>query len=287
MRNWHRLFGLTLIDYFLDSPYVVELECDLSVTEQLLDVVIIEQDEGEFTGELPDGLDNLGRHNLLTYKSLRQPLDAWALDELVGHYVNYRKQRSPSPKRLLPVEAFRLYGVCTREPQKLKREAPVTSVQPGVYQVQWGLHPIRIIVTSQVPQTPRNAIWQLFSGRPDNVRYGSEAFQWHRADHATLLQQLYTSYAEEGITMAYTWDDFFRDVAREHVQELPPEERLAGLGPEERLAGIGPEERLAGLGPDDVLEYLTSEDMLGHLRAEQIEALLDRLRHLQRHQQQN
>ncbi len=42
MRDWHRLFGLTLIDYFLDSPYVVELETDLSVTEQLLDVVIIE-----------------------------------------------------------------------------------------------------------------------------------------------------------------------------------------------------------------------------------------------------
>ena len=43
MRNWHRLFGLALIDYFLDSPYVVELETDLSVIEQLLDVVIIEQ----------------------------------------------------------------------------------------------------------------------------------------------------------------------------------------------------------------------------------------------------
>lgn len=134
MLNWHRLFGLALIDYFLDSPFVVELETDLSVTEQLLDVVIIEQEDGEFNGELPDGLDNLSRHNLLTYKSLHQPLDAWALDELLGHYVNYRKQRSPSLQKLLPVEDFRLYGVSTREPQKLKREVPLTAVQQGVYE---------------------------------------------------------------------------------------------------------------------------------------------------------
>ena len=186
----------------------------MSSSSNRSDVVIIEQVDGEFTGELPDGLDNLGRHNLLTYKSLRQPLDAWALDELVGHYVNYRKQRSPSPHRLLPVEEFRLYGVCTREPQKLKRDVPVTRLQAGVYQVDWGIHPIRVIVTSQVPQTPYNAIWQLFSGRPDSVRYGAGEFHWHRADHATLLQQLYTSYSEEGISMAYTWDDFFRDVTR-------------------------------------------------------------------------
>lgn len=267
MLDWHRLFGLTLIDYFLDSPYVVKLETDLSVAEQLLDIVIIEQEEGEFKGELPDGLDNLGRHNLLTYKSLRQPLDAWALDELLGHYVNYRKQRSPSLKRLLPVEQFRLYGVSTREPQKLAREASLTPVQQGVYETQWGTHSIRILVTSQMPSTPKNAIWQLFSGRPDLVRSGAEAFQWHRRDHAGLLQQLYSTYVEEGITMAYTWDDFFHDVAREHVQELSPEERLAGLGPEE------------------VLKYLTSEDILQRIQTDDVKAMLQKLRDMGQQQQ--
>ena len=123
MIDWHRLFGLILMDLFTDSQYEVELEKDLSMQRQLLDVVIIEQGEGEFQGELPDGLEDLGRHNLLTYKSLRQPFDSWAIDELVGHYVNYRKQISPSADNLLPVEDFRLYGVCTREPQKLQRPA--------------------------------------------------------------------------------------------------------------------------------------------------------------------
>src|SRR5262249_53140114 len=29
--NWHRLFGLILLDFFTDSPFVVELEKDLSI----------------------------------------------------------------------------------------------------------------------------------------------------------------------------------------------------------------------------------------------------------------
>jgi hypothetical protein len=31
-------------------------------------------------------------HNLISFKSFQESLDAWSLKELVGHYVNYRKQ---------------------------------------------------------------------------------------------------------------------------------------------------------------------------------------------------
>jgi hypothetical protein len=37
--NWHRQFGLLLSDFFTGSPFVVELEKDLSLKKQLLDVV--------------------------------------------------------------------------------------------------------------------------------------------------------------------------------------------------------------------------------------------------------
>ncbi len=95
MTNWHRLFGIGLIDLFAYTNYEVELEKDLSIKQQFLDVVIIEQVKiGELPKDLPDGLDTLAQHNLLTYKSFREPLTAWSLDELAGHYVNYRKQRS-------------------------------------------------------------------------------------------------------------------------------------------------------------------------------------------------
>ncbi|MCB1920192.1 MAG: hypothetical protein KDJ28_09475 [Candidatus Competibacteraceae bacterium] len=44
---------------------------------------IIEQCASGGAGELPDGLENLRRHNLLTYKSQREAMDGWAFDELL------------------------------------------------------------------------------------------------------------------------------------------------------------------------------------------------------------
>ena len=134
MIHWHRLFGLALTDFFTDSPYIVELEKDLSLRQQFLDVVILRKQPGALTQQLPDGLDTLADHNLLSYKSLHEPLDSWTLDELLGHFVNYRKQVSPRGS-LFPKAAFRLYGVSTRFPQKLAEEVALLSSQPGVYDV--------------------------------------------------------------------------------------------------------------------------------------------------------
>jgi hypothetical protein len=55
-RDWHRLFGLLLTDFFTGSPFTVEIERDLSVQQQLLDVVIVRRGRGRFAGRLPDGL---------------------------------------------------------------------------------------------------------------------------------------------------------------------------------------------------------------------------------------
>ena len=65
MINWHRLFGLALIDFFSNSPYEVELEKDLSLKQQFLDIVIIKKNQNAFLRSLPDGLENLSRYNLL------------------------------------------------------------------------------------------------------------------------------------------------------------------------------------------------------------------------------
>src|SRR5580692_4485282 len=96
LRDWHRLFGLLLTDYFTGSPFVVELERDLSKQQQFLDVLILRQARGRFVGRLPDGLEGLAAHNLITFKSLREALDAWAMKELIGHHVAYRKLVSAS-----------------------------------------------------------------------------------------------------------------------------------------------------------------------------------------------
>jgi hypothetical protein len=64
LRDWHRLFGLLLTDFFSGSPFVVEVERDLSVQQQLLDVAIVRRGRGRFNGRLPDGLEGLRPHNL-------------------------------------------------------------------------------------------------------------------------------------------------------------------------------------------------------------------------------
>src|SRR4051812_27864924 len=119
LRDWHRLFGLLLTDFFTSSPFRVEVERDLSVQQQLLDVVIVRRGKGRFTGRLPDGLDGLRPHNLVSFKSRHEALDGWAVKELVGADVAYRKLVSPSPSELLPADQFGLYAVTARFPHNL------------------------------------------------------------------------------------------------------------------------------------------------------------------------
>ena len=260
MIDWHRIFGLSVTEHFRDTSYTVELEKDLSLRQQLLDVVIVERGKGEPPEEFPDGLGDMSAHNLITYKSHRESLDDWALDEFMGYFVNYRKQVSPSMRRLLPLEDFRMYAVSTRHPEKLAGLAPLAQVGEGVYDVGWAVRRIRIIVLSRIPRNERNALWLLFSTLPDNVRYGAE--HCRRSDEmSTLINDLFRKYQTEGIAMPYTMEDYRRDYVREHIHRLQPEERLRGLPPEERLRGLPPEERLRGLPPEERLRGLgLSED---------------------------
>jgi hypothetical protein len=124
LRDWHRLFGLLLADFFSGSPFVVEVECDLSQQQQLLDVVIVRRRRGRFTDTLPDGLGDLAEHNLITFKSRHEALDDWTIRELIGSYVAYRKFVSRSPSDLLRPDRFRLYAVAARFPHNLAGQVP-------------------------------------------------------------------------------------------------------------------------------------------------------------------
>src|SRR2546423_10190667 len=124
---------------------------DLSLKQQFVDLVLIRKGPEPIPRPLPDGFEDLAGHNLLTFKSHQEALDAWALEELISHYVNYRKQSSPSLQNLLPASNYRLFAVCARFPQSLAQELVLTPVRPGVYDVRMGTRPIRIIVAAQLP----------------------------------------------------------------------------------------------------------------------------------------
>jgi hypothetical protein len=263
LRDWHRLFGLLLTDFFTDSPFVVEVERDLSMQQQLLDVVIVRRGQGRFAGQLPDGLEGLAAHNLITFKSHHEALDDWAMKELIYHYVAYRKLVSPSTSELLPEEHFKLYAVCARFPQNLSRQVQWQKQLSGVYDCSWGTDTIRIIVAGELSRVRRNAPLHLFSAKPELVGYGQGAYKQHSADTSTLLKQLFDQFRGERLAM-YTMQDFRRDFIKERLAKLTPQEQeevMRELPPEARLAGLPPEARLAGLSEDQIQQmrkYLES-----------------------------
>src|SRR5262245_33166649 len=209
--DWHRLFGLLLTDFFAGSPFAVELEKDLSLKQQFLDVVILRKGKGRFAGRLPGGLDDLAAHNLITFKSHREALDDWALKELTGHYVNYRKQLSPGTRPLLPEGVFRLYAICARYPHNLAGAVPFEEVRQGVYECRRGTDAIRVVVTRELPEAEHNAPLHLFSGSAGRVGYGAEHYQRRSQNTSTLLDRLFEGYQQEGLAMPYTMEDFRRD----------------------------------------------------------------------------
>jgi hypothetical protein len=258
-RRWHRLFGLLLTDHLRGSPFTVELEKDLSHRQQLLDVVVVRRVEGAMNRAMPDGLQDLANHNLISFKSFRESFDDWTLKELTGHYVNYRKQASQPRQELLPEAEFRLFGICARHPQQLLHVISHEQVQEGVYDCRRGTDVIRLIVARDLPKKEENALLHLFSAAQEQVRYGAEHYHLQNPDTSSIVNQLFGEYRQEGLTMPYTMEDFRREVAFEYLERLTAEERreyLEQLTPEERLGGLKPREILRHFSEDEIKAYL-------------------------------
>ncbi len=283
LTDWHHLLGMSLDDFFTDTSYEVIVEEDLSKKKQILDVLIVRRKEGNPPDELPDGFENLTVYNLLSYKSVWEPFDDWAADELVGHFVNYRKQVSPGLKQLLPKEDFRLYAVSTRYPGKLAKQAKFEQIGKGVYDVPWGgLRKIRLIVTSRIPKEKRNALWLMFSAVQEKVEYGVSNYKGRLDEMSSTISQLFIKYHTEGIiAMPYTVEDYRNELERNVLNNLTPDkisEFLNRVPTEQRLRGVPTKEKLKGVPTEEKLKGVPTEEKLKGLSPEEIEAYLKKLK---------
>src|SRR5262249_13630799 len=156
-------FGMALTQYFAGTAWQVEVEVDLSVQQQRLDVVILRRAADAPEPQWPDGFGTPAAYNLLTFKALQDPLDAWALKELAAHGVNYRKYVSPDLDHLLPEEHFRLLAASMRFPRGLAERVALQPLGPGAYDVTWGSDTIRVLVLREMPEAEQNLVWNLFS----------------------------------------------------------------------------------------------------------------------------
>jgi hypothetical protein len=257
---WHRLFGLAWTDFFTGLPVTVDMEKDLSIKKQLLDVLLIRKEAELLNCRLPDGFEDLARFNLVTFKSHMEKLSLWALYELIGHYVNLRKQVSPEmdEDQLLPEEQFRLYAVSARYPQQLAGQlgAALRPIMAGVYEADaLGLR-LRIVVANQLAEAEHNALLHLFSTRGELLAYGSRHDHMHSADTSTLLLQLFRRIQKEADDMSDALKELARETMDELLKELPLEKRLElikDLPIDKRLEGLTPEQRVQGLSAEELL----------------------------------
>jgi hypothetical protein len=259
-RPLHRLFELAWTDFFEGTAVRVEPETDLSRKQQFLDLAFVRDKPEPIPRPLPDGFEDLSGHNPVTFKSHQEALDCEAVWELVSHFVNYRKQVSPSMQELLPRVDFRLFAVCARYPQQLANEVPLTRVRDGVYDLHGiGLR-IRIIVIGQLPQEEQNAMLHLFSAREELLRYGREHYRPYSGETSSLLFQLFQAYKEEP-NVSEALKELYRQTVEEILASTPPEDLCKRLTPEERVKGLPAEERLKGLSAEEVIKGLPPETL--------------------------
>jgi hypothetical protein len=203
--------------------------------------------------------------------------------ELIGHYVNYRKQTSKSLSNLLPEEDYKLYGLTTHEPTQLMGKLKWKGVSQGVYDIECVGMNVRLIVLSKIPKSANNELWRLFSARAEVVEEAISHYQeiYLNSEHSVLMQQLYEFYLKEKLPMTYTLEQFKKDFVISHLREIPTEEVLKQYSPEEVLKQYSPKEVLKQYSPEEIKQYSPKEllkqyslqDLLEGLSPETLERL--------------
>ncbi|UJL34062.1 hypothetical protein C6N34_002120 [Cylindrospermopsis raciborskii Cr2010] len=246
--------------HFYNSPYEVEVEKDLTIRKQLLDIIIIKRYKDSGFNLYPAGLENMSKHNLISYKSIHESFTVWSLMELIGHYVNYRKQTSKSLSNLLPEEDYRLYGLTTHEPTQLMGRLKWKTVSEGVYDIECVTMNVRLIVLSKIPKSANNELWRLFSARAEVVEEAISHYQesYRKSEYSILMQQLYEFYLKEKLPMTYTLEQFKKDFVISHLREIPTEEVLKQYSLEE-IKQYSPKELLKQYSLEEIKQYSPKE----------------------------
>jgi hypothetical protein len=206
MRDWHRVFGVSLADVVTGLPFRVVQELELSRMKQRLDVAIIRLTEAQLSEhswpDLPDGLTDLSDHTLVSYKSMRESLTCSSMWELVSYGVLYGKQQWKKGWEAAVGDRtkLRLIAVSTHRPAWLTpRDDPAQRTLPeGVHEIDLLHLVMRVIVPREVATTARNTLWHLLSGDAELVRLGMENYQARDAALYNILNDLRETYFRDG-----------------------------------------------------------------------------------------
>lgn len=168
---WHRFFKVGLRQLFSGTKFEVHDEFDLSDQVQRVDFAIICKGDSDYPmpdpDHLPDGLQDLRDHNLISYKSMNEPLDRFAVIELVGHAVTYSKLQAAKADINWQdfVDQLGLFAVSTRKPStEAMAKLLKHTEKEAVYEIDYADCKITCIVINRTEDRDRNWLWQLLKG---------------------------------------------------------------------------------------------------------------------------
>ena len=153
---------------FSGTCFEVRDEFDLSDQKQLVDFVVLRRTDLNLPdpdpSRLPDGLQELQDHNLISYKSMNEAFDRHALNELIGHAVTYSKLQAGKEWRNFSDE-LGLIAVSTRRP---RTEVIASLLQrtelEDVYRIDCAGLDVNCVVINQAPSHDHNWLWELLRG---------------------------------------------------------------------------------------------------------------------------
>ncbi len=213
--DWHRLWGLMMLPLFEKLGCETVVEMDLSAKVQRLDMVIVTADPENIPyhrieAYYYEGFENLNRHNLISFKSFREVFGMTALEELYGHFTNYRKIKNISESEK---DTVNLYAVTHHFPRELfsrfEGKNLIDRAGERIYTLNL-LTPVRFIVTRGTD----HPVLGLFSDNTEQIlrsRRRLENDRWLIREVSSYLGQLYRYYSLEGIPMPYTQEMFIKD----------------------------------------------------------------------------
>jgi len=220
---WHRFLKVGLKQVFSGSCFEVQDEFDLSDPKQLVDFVVIRRGDLDLPApdpaRLPDGLQDLQDHNLISYKSMNEAFDRFALNELVGHAVAYSKLQAKGDWKAFS-DQLGLIAVSTRKPTTEVIAALMhQTAAEDVYQIDCAGWQIICVVINQAPPEDRNWLWELMRG---------DRSRWKNGTIATILKEI-ERILKNMVVISPVNVAFETQLIESWLEDLPAEKRLIGL----------------------------------------------------------
>jgi hypothetical protein len=279
-KQWHHLLGVAIADLYTGTSYKVEIEKELSLKKQQLDILLIEQKDDKLIlpSETPDGLENLNKHNLITFKSHQESLDHWAVQELISHYVTYRKILSTKNKNV-SIADFNLYAISTKFPQKLFSTLKPKQLKQGVYSQEILNKIITFIILSEIPNKSKDYIWNLFSNNTSKIVKGLTILQQKHPRISSMLGIIFNQHYNLGeLKMSYTIDDLTKEFVQENIHVLDTEQVLSKYSADEVLSKYSADEVLSKYSADEVLSKYSADEKLSGLTVNELEKYLRKIK---------